>query len=142
MAKITIILGTDSDEMAKAAVRMADGDAECIIFPEVVDGLPLHPSKHATIAETVIRGREDHADVVCCTHSEMIVLRIRRRIAEGSLKAEDVALVWVGEVAWKTIQFRKDGDTDDWPEVNGVPVFSEDFEEAVAIRVAHGTDEP
>ncbi len=69
------------------------------------------------------------------THSESVVLRIRRRIAEG-LSPDKVALVYVEDAGegsrLRPIPVRPDGEVEWWPE----GVFSEAFVEVKAIRRA------
>lgn len=65
------------------------------------------------------------------------MLRVRRRIAEKQLDPNRVSLYWVddapqGGSELKRIEILPTGDVSDWPR----GVFSEDFEEAKAIRAA------
>ena len=98
----------------------------------------LHPAAHADIAELVLDnlvGRR--RPMVVETHSEMVLLRARRWIAEGRLPAEDVLIYWIhaepgrGSILRK-IKINKSGDLDNWPD----GVFVEDYEEIMAIRRA------
>ena len=74
------------------------------------------------------------------THSEMMLLRARRWIAEGRLPAEDVHVYWIhaepgsGSVPRK-ITINERGEMDSWPD----GVFIEDYEEILAIRRAART---
>lgn len=99
----------------------------------------LHPRAHASVADLLI----DHLPgrirpVVIETHSEVLLLRIRRRVAQGRLDPEDVAIYWVyrdeeiGSAALRPVKITPDGEVTDWPE----GVFLEDYEEVVAIRQA------
>lgn len=98
----------------------------------------LHPAAHAEIAEVLLRHLAGSArPMIIETHSEMVLLRARRWIAEGRLPAADVLVYWVhsepnaGSVLRK-IRIREDGKVDNWPD----GVFIEDYEEILAIRRA------
>lgn len=98
----------------------------------------LHPAAHAEIAEVLLRSLAGAArPMIIETHSEMLLLRARRRIAEGALRAEDVLVYWVHSEptagsSVRKIRIRKDGGVNDWPD----GVFIEDYEEILAIRRA------
>ena len=72
------------------------------------------------------------------THSEMVLLRARRRIAEGRLPAKSVLVYWVqtepgrGSILRK-ITINESGQVDNWPD----GVFIEDYDEIMAIRRAN-----
>jgi predicted ATPase len=70
------------------------------------------------------------------THAEGLLLRVRRRIAEGKIKPEQVGLYYVDDSPFgsslRRIDLRKDGEVDWWPE----GVFLESFEEVKALRQA------
>ena len=114
--------------------RKAGPGVDVVEHPEA----ELHPAAHADIAELVLdnlagRGRP----MVVETHSEMVLLRARRWIAEGRLPAENVLIYWIhaepgrGSLLRK-IRINKRGDLDSWPD----DVFVEDYEEIMAIRRA------
>ena len=71
------------------------------------------------------------------THSDMVLLRARRRIAEGRIGSEDVLVYWIytelgrGSIL-KQIRIDESGKLDSWPE----GVFIEDYDEIMAIRRA------
>ena len=99
----------------------------------------LHPAAHAEIAEVLLGHLAGAArPLIVETHSEMLVLRARRRVAEGRLRAEDVVVYWVHPraegpgSALRKIRIREDGRVDGWPD----GVFIEDYEEILAIRRA------
>ena len=103
----------------------------------------LHPAAHAHVAELLLanlagRGRP----FVVETHSEMVLLRARRWVAEGRLPADEVVIYWVhaepgsGSVLRK-IRIDEKGQLDHWP----YGVFIEDYEEIMAIRRAARTRE-
>ena len=114
--------------------RRAGPGVDVIEHPEA----ELHPAAHADIAELLLDNLVGPArPMVVETHSEMVLLRARRWIAEGRLPADDVLVYWVhtepgrGSVVRK-IGIDERGEMDDWPD----GVFIEDYEEILAIRRA------
>jgi hypothetical protein len=89
----------------------------------------LHPSVHGDIADLAISCAE-RSQIIVETHSENFLLRIRRRIAEGSISNRDIALYFIDE-AHKVLKIPLDnlGGTDRWP----TGIFESDIEEARAI---------
>jgi hypothetical protein len=110
------------------------GSLEIIEQPE----LHLHPRAHGSLADLYITAVEvPGTRFLIETHSENFLLRVRRRIAEGTLAAEKVRIYWVddnhGEGSRITpIEVLSDGEVSTWPP----GIFSEDFEELKAIRAA------
>ena len=89
----------------------------------------LHPSVHGDIADLVLRCIKKTQTVVE-THSENFLLRVRRRIAEGSISNSDVALYFIDDAHHVTRILLDDfGGTDRWP----TGIFESDVEEASAI---------
>lgn len=108
-------------------------------FLDVVEQpeLHLHDAAQAPLAdlfiETALQGR---GPVLVETHSEPILLRVQRRVAEGSLPHDRVALYFVEITAegskLRPILLNSTGEVDWWPE----GVFEEDFHEVAAMRRA------
>lgn len=100
--------------------------------------LHLHPAAHGDLAELfAVSAKADGARYILETHSENIILRIRRLIVQGILSKDDVVIYWIDDANRPGSQIREiliddDGDISEWP--NGV--FSEDYEEVLAIREA------
>ncbi len=99
----------------------------------------LHPRAHTAIADLIVARRPGHVrPIIVETHSEVLMLRIRRKVAEGTLNPDDMAIYWVGlddeagSVSVQKVEINKSGDVSNWPE----GVFQEDYEEVVAIRRA------
>ncbi len=98
----------------------------------------LHPAAHAEIAELLLSHLAGSArPMIIETHSEMVLLRARRWIAEGWLPADDVLVYWVHSEpgagsSLRKIRIREDGGVDDWPD----GVFIEDYDEILEIRRA------
>ena len=99
----------------------------------------LHPAAHADVAELLIGHLAGSArPMIIETHSEMVLLRARRWIAEGKLPAESVLVYWVDAEpkrgsTLRKIRINERGEMDSWPE----GVFIEDYEEILAIRRAN-----
>ena len=104
----------------------------------------LNPASHSEIVELLLGhlvGRS--RPLVVETHSEMILLRARRWVAEGRMSPDDVLVYWIhvdptqGSIL-KKIRILENGEMDDWPD----GVFIEDYEEILAIRRAARPDGP
>jgi len=98
----------------------------------------LHPAAHADIAELLLLNLTGPArPLVIETHSELILLRARRWIAERRLPPDWVSIYWIhaepgrGSIVQR-IGIHEDGRMDGWPD----GVFVEDYDEILAIRRA------
>jgi predicted ATPase len=108
-------------------------------FLDVVEhpDLHLHAAAQAPLADlfigTALQGR---GVVLVETHSEQILLRLQRRIAEGVLPHSLVALYFVEVTAegsrLRPIVLSPDGEVEWWPE----GVFEESFQEVAAMSRA------
>lgn len=108
-------------------------------FLDVVEQpeLHLHAAAQAPLAdlfiETALQGR---GSMLVETHSKPILLRVQRRIAEGVLPHESVALYFVDVTAagsqLRPVGLHPSGEADWWPE----GVFEEDFHEVAAMSRA------
>ncbi len=120
--------------IAALTARKAGPGVDMIEHPEA----ELHPAAHAEVAEVLLHHLAGAArPMIIETHSEMMLLRARRWIAEGRLSAEDVLVYWIQSEpsagsSLKKIRIRDDGKVDDWPD----GVFVEDYDEILAIRRA------
>ena len=122
--------------MALTAAAAGPG-VDVIEHPEA----ELHPAAHAEVAELLLANLPGPSrPVIVETHSEMMLLRARRWVAEGRLRADNVLVYWIhaepggGSVARK-IGIDERGEMDSWPD----GVFIEDYEEIMAIRRAART---
>jgi len=102
----------------------------------------LHPAAHTQVMELLLANLVGPSrPMVVETHSDMLLLRARRWIAEGKLPADNVLVYWVhtepgrGSML-RQIRIDENGDMDGWPE----GVFIEDYEEIMAIRRAARSD--
>ena len=116
------------------SARRAGSGIDVIEHPEA----ELHPAAHADIAELLLESLAGPArPLIVETHSEMILLRARRWVAEGRLPAGHVLVYWAhtepgrGSMLEK-IGIRENGEMETWPD----GVFIEDYEEILAIRRA------
>ena len=104
----------------------------------------LHPAAHAHVAELLLDNLSGpDRPLIIETHSEMILLRARRWIAEGRLLPDDVVVYWIhsepecGSLLQR-ITINERGAISNWPD----GVFIEDYEEVLAIRrAAHRKEE-
>ena len=119
--------------MALTAQKAGPG-VDVIEHPEA----ELHPAAHAHITELLLDNLVGPSrPMVVETHSDMLLLRARRWIAEGRLPAENVLVYWVhsepgrGSIL-RQIRISESGEMDGWPE----GVFIEDYDEIMAIRRA------
>ena len=117
--------------------REAGPGVDVIEHPEA----ELHPAAHAHVAELLLRNLPGPMrPIVVETHSEMLLLRARRWVAERRLPSEDVLIYWVqtepgiGSTLRK-IRINDNGELAEWPD----GVFIEDYEEILAIRRAART---
>jgi hypothetical protein len=98
--------------------------------------LHLHPAAHAMLADLYLAAvKRTSTRFLIETHSETLLLRLRRRIAEG-LDPSTVAVYFVdrdgGESTARRIHIDPDGNLDHWP----AGVFAEDYEETRKLAVA------
>jgi predicted ATPase len=104
----------------------------------------LHPSAHAELAQLFFESTQldKNKKYLFETHSQNFVLRMRRLVAEGKLKLEDLAIYYVDYdeeefiSELKPIKVNKDGSVDWWPE----GVFGETIIETRAIMSANIND--
>jgi hypothetical protein len=109
--------------------------------------LHLHPAAHGALVDLYLSTARapklaNRLNCILETHSEQLIMRLRRRIAEGILPCDDVAL-WSlnhresddtdGEVqSLRAIVFDRDGNPEAWPK----GVFEETFQDLSLMRQA------
>ena len=102
--------------------------------------LHLHPAAHGAVADLlvdIVAACGDKVRYICETHSEQLITRLRRRIAEGRIAPDAVSIVSVGHQSandaeiepLRTICLDQAGTPNAWP----VGVFSEAFDDLVLI---------
>lgn len=100
--------------------------------------LHLHPAACGTLGDLIVDAAlAGSTDMLVETHSENLVLRVRRRIAEGKITSDQVAIYWVENEDGTSASVRRlnidpDGWIEDWPD----GVFAEDAAEARALSRA------
>lgn len=81
--------------------------------------LHLHPAVQARLADFFIKARPD-LRLIVETHSETLVSRMRRRVAEGDLTPETLSIVFVGQEdgisKFSELTVGAYGDLSEWPE--------------------------
>ena len=105
-----------------AELGLIDGDLFVIEEPEA----HLHPSAHTAVAELLAEAAGSR-QLVVETHSENLILRLRRKVALGEIGHDLVGLKWVDdENTIRPATITSDGGVEDWP----AGVFEYDVEEA------------
>ena len=76
-------------------IASQEGSILCVEQPEI----HLHPRLQANIADlmidTIADERDKHKQWIVETHSELLILRLQRRIREGKIKPEDISVLYV-----------------------------------------------
>ncbi|WP_434182252.1 DUF3696 domain-containing protein [Bacillus thuringiensis] len=101
--------------------------------------LHLHPAAQSSLADLFILGHEldsrNHFFIE--THSEHLILRLRRRILEGRINPDHVAIYFVqksenssGYSCVEKLNLNENGDIENWPE----DFFDQDFQEIIEIN--------
>ncbi len=117
--------------------ELAAEDAPVAIDVVEQPELHLHDAAHAALGDLLWAAVHGSSrTMVVETHSEALLLRIRRRIAEGVIPHDSVSLYFVENgssgSSLQPISLLPDGDVGWWPD----GVFSESFAEVKAIRKA------
>ncbi len=99
--------------------------------------LHLHPAAQADLADLFISGAEGgKKQCIVETHSEHLLLRLRRRIAEGAVDPAIVGVLYVerdgSQSIVRSLDLDSTGQFEDWPK----GFFDERYREALAIAEA------
>lgn len=91
----------------------------------------LHPMAQCCLGDLLIEIAKQKKTVIVETHSEHIISRVRRRIAEGKINRNDVSIYYFepgpeGSIV-QELKINNLGQFENWP----LGFFEEDFEEAV-----------
>jgi predicted ATPase len=95
----------------------------------------LNPKVQCELADLFIAMANKHQTVIVETHSEHLLLRLRRLVAENKIRSEDVAIYFVendrGNSQIKSIALQENGNIKpiDWPK----DFFAESLKEALAM---------
>jgi hypothetical protein len=112
----------------------ADDDCLLVEQPEI----HLHPELQAELGDLFIEvAKSGRRQVLVETHSEHLLLRVRRHIAEGKLEPDQVAILFVnkkdgGESEVTRLDLNSRGHFSDWPK----GFFDEAYQEAMALAEA------
>lgn len=135
-------MGEGISQVLPIVARALAGDPwECLLIeqPEI----HLHPSLQAELADLFIHTVQGaRRQVIVETHSEHLLLRLRRRIAESAradkpeIRPEDVAILYVekdgSESRVRRLELNGKGHFADWPK----GFFEEAYQEAMALAMA------
>lgn len=117
------------------------GGWDCLLVeqPEI----HLHPALQADLGDLFVTGAAGgKRQYIIETHSEHLLLRIRRRVAEGKIKPEQVAILYVEkngtESTVRELNLNSRGHFDDWPK----GFFEEAYREAMALAMASQARKP
>ena len=109
--------------------------------------LHLHDAAQGALADLLLRAAKASGPILIETHSELTLLRVRRRIAEqketwSDLNPPDVAIYWVeregARSTSKRVEVAADGWVDDWPRT----VYDVTFQEVAALQRAVESAKP
>lgn len=96
----------------------------------------LHPAAQADLADLFVYYGNQGKQLIVETHSEHLLLRIRRRVAEGKIPPEHVRIFLVekscGITQIKCLKLEKNGHFRQWPK----GFFEEGYKEAMGIAEA------
>ncbi|MFC1605222.1 DUF3696 domain-containing protein, partial [Planctomycetota bacterium] len=96
----------------------------------------LHPAAQANLADLFVHYANEGKQLVVETHSEHLLLRVRRRIAEGKISPDKVRIFLVEKSGTSTrircLKLEKNGHFQRWPK----GFFEEGYKEAMAIAEA------
>lgn len=130
-------MGEGLSQMLPIVARVLMGrPGECLLVeqPEI----HLHPRAQADLADLFVDNvrRSKDKQYIVETHSEHLLLRVRRRVAEGRISPDKVAVLYVErlgkETAVRRLQLNGKGHFDDWPE----GFFEEGYREALKLAEA------
>ena len=89
--------GEGKSSMMLDVLAKAQSDVAILIYPES----GLHPKEHADIFDEAFK-----ANMSLCSHSELIMLRLLKRMTEGAITADDIVVKQLTpDLEWITIEF-------------------------------------
>ncbi len=130
-------MGEGLSQMLPIVARVLMGRTnECLLVeqPEI----HLHPRAQADLADLFVDNvrQSKNRQYIVETHSEHLLLRVRRRVAEGRISPGKVAVLYVErpgkETAVRRLKLNGRGHFDDWPE----GFFEEGYQEALKLAEA------
>jgi len=124
---VTLLIGMSMGSFSPSFVLIEEPEAH------------LHPSAQAPLADLLMQAATPASRIILETHSEALLLRIRRRIAEGQFDPTLFTMHYIQAaqegVPLHTISVNPDGSTDYWPA--GVFEYDVVDAEAIAARRLH-----
>lgn len=132
-------VGQGMNQALPLVVRANVNRPDSIVILEQPE-LHLHPAAHADLAELFARSaKENDQTFIIETHSENILLRLRKLIVENDFgfTKDDLAIYWIEDAELKGKELREiivdeDGVLDDWPE----GIFNESLKEILEMQKA------
>ncbi len=130
-------MGEGLSQMLPIVARVLMGrTGECLLVeqPEI----HLHPRAQADLGDLFVDNvrQSKNRQYIVETHSEHLLLRVRRRVAEGRISPDKVAVLFVERAAQETavrrLKLNGKGHFDDWPE----GFFEEGYREALKLAEA------
>lgn len=123
------------------ASTLTTSDYECLLIeqPEI----HLHPAAQSDLGDLFIEniGERKRRQFIIETHSEHLLLRIRRRVAEGMISPNDVAILYVErgdeQSSIRQLVLDEKGHFTEWPE----GFFEEGYNEALLLAQAAARQE-
>ena len=102
----------------------------------------LNPKLQTVLADLFVDVAKHNRAVLVETHSEHLLLRLRRLVAEGEISAENVALYFVEREGDKSqvreVSMKQNGHIPDWPK----GCFGESLRESLALAAAQDRRKP
>lgn len=103
----------------------------------------LHPSAEAVLADLFVQvAQEGKVQFIVETHSEHLLMRLQRRIAEDAIAPKDIAIYFSkrtnSTAAIESLRLTQGGDIENWPE----NFFGDEMAELTARAVAALRKEP
>ena len=101
----------------------------------------LNPRLQGLLADLFVRMAKSNHRIIVETHSEHLLLRLRRLVAEGLIDAEDIALYYVekrdGRSQIRLVSINADGNipSDEWPK----GFFEDSLRESFALAKAQSS---
>lgn len=141
ITKINLLnVGQGMNQALPLIVRTYMKDEEDVLIIIEEPETHLHPAAHGNLAERFVDSylADNKKHYLIETHSQNFVLRLRKLVAQGKLKTENLAIYYVDFDQEKSlsnldkIEVDEFGRVDKWPE----GVFSETLDETIGIRTA------
>lgn len=136
-------VGFGVSQVLPALVQSFYAPPDSVLWMEQPE-IHLHPRVQANLADVFIsaiqareNGRDRNTQLIVESHSEHLLNRLQRRVAEGALEPEEVAIYFVtqgegGDAHLEPLQVNEFGDIENWPD----DFFGDDMEEITQRALA------